>query len=482
MREAGILLPIFSLPSRRGIGSLGAEAREFIDFLSRCGQSVWQILPIGPTSFGDSPYQSPSAFAGNPYFISLDTLAEQGLLYPEELACYEEGTIDYGALFLERIDLLRRAWSRFDQKDERYRNFCRENQSWLRDYAVFMVHKEKNGYRSLDCWNTIPVGNGAETEEELSFWYFVQHQFYTQWDEMHAYAASRGVKILGDIPIYVSADSAEVLFSPENFLLDARHMPTLVAGCPPDDFAPAGQKWGNPLYNWARLRKDGYAFWVRRLAHAMRCFDMVRIDHFRGFCSFYAIPAAAPDARGGHWEDGPGLSLFEALRKALPQAKIIAEDLGFLDERVRKMLSEIGCPGMKVLQFAFDSREESDYLPHNYTANSIVYTGTHDNDTTIGWYSQLNRRDKKFAKKYLNIRTNKDVQWEFIRAAMASVSDTCVIPMQDYLGLGAEARINTPSTLGNNWKWRMLDGAFTDELAERIYEMTKLYGRLQKKK
>ena len=495
MRKSGILLPVSGIPSKYGIGTFSKQAYEFIDLLEKAGQSYWQILPLGPTGYGDSPYQSFSTFAGNPYYIDLETLIEEGYLTKADCDKCDFGDndeyIDYEKIYLSRFKVLKIAFRNSHiEKDAGYREFVESNGYWLEDYALYMAVKNSFKGASWSEWDEdIRLRKPAAVKrylekyaEEVAFYKFQQYLFAKQWFALKEYANRKKIEIIGDIPIYVASDSADTWANPELFQLDDTLTPVAVAGCPPDAFSATGQLWGNPLYRWDYHKKTGYAWWMKRIAYCYQLYDVVRIDHFRGFDEYYAIPFGDPTAEFGQWEKGPGYDIFKTMKAQLGNKAVIAEDLGFLTKSVINLVKRTGYPGMKVLQFAFDSREESDYLPHNYSANSIVYTGTHDNDTTLGWYSQLARRDKKFAKRYLNIRSNKDVQWAFIRAAMASVSDTCVIPMQDYLGLGAEARINTPSTLGNNWKWRMLDGAFTDELAERIYEMTKLYGRLQKKK
>ncbi len=493
MRKSGILMPVSSIPSRYGIGTFSRQAYAFIDSLEKAGQSYWQILPLGPTGYGDSPYQSFSTFAGNPYYIDLEALIEAGWLTRADCDGCDFGDddeyIDYEKIYLSRFKVLKKAFrnSRIGKEAE-FQAFVEENSDWLDDYALYMAVKNSFGGRSWSEWDEdIKLRRPAALKryrekyaEEVDFYRFQQYLFAGQWFALKEYANRKKIEIIGDIPIYVAFDSADTWANPELFQLDETLTPTAVAGCPPDSFSATGQLWGNPLYRWDYHKKTGYAWWMKRIAYCYKLYDVVRIDHFRGFDEYYSIPYGDETAEFGHWEKGPGYDIFRTMKTQLGRKAVIAEDLGFLTKSVIDLVKKTGYPGMKILQFAFDSREENDYLPHNYAANSIVYTGTHDNDTTIGWFSQLKRKDKRFARKYLNIRGNKDIQWVFIRAAMASVSDTCVIPMQDYLGLGAEARINIPSTLGTNWKWRMLDGAFTDELAERIREMTKLYGRLQR--
>lgn len=491
MRRSGILLPVSSIPSEYGIGTFSKQAYKFIDLLERAGQSYWQILPLGPTGYGDSPYQSFSTFAGNPYYIDLESLIEEGYLTREDCDQCDFGDderyIDYEKIYLSRFKVLRTAFDNSHiEEDKEFQTYVEENGYWLEDYALYMAVKNSFGGKSWSEWDEdIRLRKPdamkkylEEYAEEVEFFKFQQYLFAKQWTALKAYANKKKVRIIGDIPIYVAFDSADTWANPELFQLDDTLTPIAVAGCPPDAFSATGQLWGNPLYRWEYHRETGYAWWMKRIAYCYKLYDVVRIDHFRGFDEYYSIPYGDETAEFGHWEKGPGYDIFKTMKAQLGNKAVIAEDLGFLTDTVIKLVKKTGYPGMKILQFAFDSREESDYLPHNYGKNSIVYTGTHDNDTTMGWYTKLNRKDKAFARKYLDIRSSKDVQWVFIRAAMASVADTCVIPMQDYLGLGTEARINVPSTLGTNWKWRMLRGEFTEELAERIYDMTKLYNRI----
>ena len=493
MRKSGILLPVSSIPSRYGIGTFSKHAYDFRDLLEMAGQSYWQILPLGPTGYGDSPYQSFSTFAGNPYYIDLETLVEEGYLTKEDCEAFDFGDndryIDYEKIYLSRFKVLRTAYHNSHiEEEEAFRDYVEENAYWLEDYALYMAVKNSFDGKSWTRWDEdIKLRKPEamqryreEYAEELEFYKFQQYLFAKQWTALKKYANQKKIQIIGDIPIYVALDSADTWANPELFQLDDTLTPIAVAGCPPDAFSATGQLWGNPLYCWEYHKETEYAWWMKRIDYCYKLYDVVRIDHFRGFDEYYSIPYGDETAEFGHWEKGPGYDIFRTMKAKLGNKAVIAEDLGYLTDTVIKLVKKTGYPGMKILQFAFDSREESDYLPHNYGTNSVVYTGTHDNDTTLGWYTVLNRRDKAFAKKYLDIRSRKDVQWVFIRAAMASVSDTCVIPMQDYLGLGTEARTNLPSTLGTNWKWRMLQGEFTEELAERICDMTKLYGRFNK--
>lgn len=492
MRRNGMLLPIASLPSPYGIGGFSKEAYEFIDLLEETGQKLWQILPLGPTSYGDSPYQSFSTFAGNPYFIDLDTLAEKGWLTKEacEASDYgdNESYIDYGRIYNSRFVLLKQAFLNSDiLSDEKFTEFCKDNQHWLPDYALYMALKNQNDGKSWIEWEEETRLRKPEAveyykkelEEECNFYEFLQYEFHEQWTKVKEYAHKKGIQIVGDVPIYVAFDSADTWANPELFQLDEKNLPLGVAGCPPDAFSATGQLWGNPLYNWAYHKKTGYDWWLKRIAYCFDLYDIVRIDHFRGFDEYYSIPYGDETAVNGHWEKGPGMDLFNTVKEKLGELDIIAEDLGFLTESVFQLLKDSGYPGMKVLQFAFDPSEDSDYLTYKYQRNCVVYTGTHDNDTTAGWFEKLSDGDKDVALRYMNsFYTPKEEQhWDLIALAMRSTADTCIIPVQDFLGLGSEARINMPSTLGDNWKWRMTKGAFSEELKEKIRRMTKLYGR-----
>ena len=493
MRKSGILLPVSSLPSAYGIGCFSGEAYEFIDKLKAAGQSYWQILPLGPTSYGDSPYQSFSSFAGNPYFISLDDLVEDGYLTREDCTSCDFGDneeyVDYEKLYKNRFLLLRKAYENSHIQDNvEFQSFVLENKDWLDNYALYMAVKT---HFNNTCWvewdGDIKLRKPEALKkyqkkyaDEVEFYQFQQYLFAKQWKALKAYANQNGIKIIGDIPIYVAFDSSDAWANPELFQFDENCNPIAVAGCPPDGFSATGQLWGNPLYRWEYHKETGYVWWLNRLEATFEKYDVLRIDHFRGFDEYYAIPYGEPTAENGQWEPGPGYDLFKTMKAALGKKEIIAEDLGFLTPSVLKLVKKTGYPGMKVLQFAFDSREESDYLPHNYTKNCVVYTGTHDNDTTEGWFTALSAKDRCFCRSYLDMkgRGQGKIHTALIRTALASVADTAIIPMQDYLGLDSRARINTPSTLGNNWKWRMKADAFTGELAEEIRKITKLYGRL----
>ena len=495
MRRNGMLLPIASLPSPYGIGGFSKEAYEFIDLLEETGQKLWQILPLGPTSYGDSPYQSFSTFAGNPYFNSLDELIEEGVLTRAECEKVNwgkaKGSIDYEKIYNGRYPLLRKAYERSKvSENPEYQKFVKENSWWLSDYALFMAVKGR--FDNVEWtkwaedirlrWKWAMDYYREELYYDIEFQQYMQFKFHEQWMKLKAYANENGIKIIGDIPIYVAMDSADTWAHPELFQLDEENVPTAVAGCPPDGFSATGQLWGNPLYRWDYHRETGYAWWISRLHYVFQMYDVVRIDHFRGFDEYFSIPHGAENAIGGHWEKGPGIDLFRKVEQALGWKQVIAEDLGYVTDSVREMVRESGFPGMKVLEFAFDSRDSgcaSDYLPHNYEKNCVVYTGTHDNDTLCGWYKVLDPEDLKLSQKYMNnANTSKsEIHWDFIRLALASVADLCIIPLQDYLGLGSEARINTPSTLGNNWRWRIKQGCLTKELADQIRELTTLYGR-----
>lgn len=488
MRSSGILMPISALPGAYGIGSLGDPAMRFVDFLKAAGQKSWQILPIGPTGYGNSPYQSFSAFSGNPYLIDPELLRRQGLLTQAECALHQEaeGTpISYQRLFETRCDLLRHAVSRLDREDPSLLRFCEENKDWLSEYSLFMALKEENGYCSWQQWSdelrlrrpTVLQETRERLKEEIFFQSAVQYLFYAQWYALKAYANAQGVRLIGDIPIYVSPDSSDLWVDPALFQVDEQVRLTRVAGCPPDGFSASGQVWGNPLYAWEAHKRTDYAWWGRRLRHASQVYDVVRIDHFRGFAGYFSIQAGADTAVDGCWCPGPGTDFIDGIKKLVPQAEIIAEDLGHLTDDVRALLAYSGFPGMKVLQFAFDSREASDYLPHHYYHNCVVYTGTHDNTTTADWCFSAPPEDVAYAKRYLGCAPDQDFTASMIRQALACVADTAIIPMQDWLGLGREARINTPSTLGDNWVWRVDPSCLNDALAGHIAAMCTLYGR-----
>ncbi len=479
---------ISSLPSKYGIGALGSEAYKFVDFLRNAGQSYWQVLPVCPTSFGDSPYQSCSAFAGNPYFIDLDALMEEGLLKQKEIDNYFFGdnpeSVDFKRMFENRYPILRTAYKRFEPTED-YDRFVSENDFWLDDYALFMALKENDHFRCWIYWDDDMRFLSPEKEIEvrekfarnIGFYKFIQYKFYQQWYKLKAYANSAGIKIIGDMPIYVALDSAEVWRTPEYFELDENKLPKRVAGCPPDSFSEDGQLWGNPLYDWQKMDEDGYRWWIRRIEMSFKLYDKVRIDHFRGFESYYAIDFAKEDAKEGVWEKGPGMKLFNAVKSALGDVDIIAEDLGFLTEDVHNLLRDSGYPGMRVLEFAFNPYEDNMYLPHNLECNTVSYTGTHDNDTFTGYYSKTRGEERAFINSYLGVKRSKEAAAAAIRMLMVSRSDTVIIPVQDYLSRGSEARMNIPSTVGGNWLWRVKADDLTADLAQKIKEITKTFRR-----
>ena len=512
MRESGILMPVSSLPGPYGIGCFGAEALKFVDFLAAAGQHIWQLLPLSPTGYGDSPYQSCSAFAGNPYFIDLDALKADGLLTAAQLKAEKWGddplSVDYGTLYTSRYKVLRTAYAAWREKyaglhgcahyyPDDYYAFALANDSWLNDYALYMALKTANGMKSWTEWpreyrlrDAAALAKfAAEQEEEIGFWKFLQYEFATQWKKVKDYANAKGVKILGDIPIYVSADSVDAWVGGELFELDAQGGFARVAGCPPDYFSADGQLWGNPLYNWPYHKQTGYAWWIRRVRHALGIYDLLRIDHFRGFDTYWAIPAGSSTACTGKWEIGPRMDLFHALEAALGKLPIIAEDLGELFPSVRELLADSTFPGMKVLQFAFGGGD-NEYLPHNHVKNSVVYPGTHDNTTLTDWWvNAAPAKEKANAAAYLHLTPCKPTAKEvaavrtdaartaLLRAALGSVADRAIIPMADWLGLGAEAHLNTPGKLGGNWAWRAAEGFDTALLAGRIEAECAVYCR-----
>ena len=491
MRSSGVLMSLTSLASPYGVGTMGAQARTFVDFLHDAGQSWWQLLPTGPTGYGDSPYQSFSTFAGNPYLIDLDELAGEGLLEPEEYRALDWGDdpaeVDYGLLYRQRFPVLRLAVERLlADVPEDYPVFLATNGTWLPDYALFMALKNANGG---DPWWQWPrplrfreraalADARRELSGEIAFWQGLQYLFFHQWRALKSYANGQGVGFIGDLPIYVARDSADVWARPDQFQLDEELLPTEVAGVPPDAFTADGQLWGNPLFNWEKMAGEGYGWWIERIRRQRGAYDLLRIDHFRGFEAYYAIPYGEETAKNGRWRPGPGMALFRAVEHALGKQPIIAEDLGYLTEGVRRLLQDTGFPGMKVLQFAFDSREESDYRPHTYPHNCVAYVGTHDNDTALGWLAACAPDDRDFAIDYLKLTEAEGYHWGLMRGVLSSTADLAVVTAQDLLGLGSEGRMNEPSTLGGNWAWRALPGVFTPELAQRLRHETALYGRL----
>ncbi len=495
MRSSGILMHITSLPGSYGVGTMGKQAFAFVDFLKEAGQSMWQILPLTPTGYGDSPYQSCSSFAGNHYLIDLETLIGEGLLTKEEVEpidwCWKETKADFGKLYNNRLKVLRIAFSRFKDVKGEFAKFRSANSGWLSDFAMFMALKGKYAGAPWYNWEEgvkmrRPEAMDAawrELGEDCMFYAFVQYMFNKQWTALRTYANSNGIQIIGDVPIYVPLDSVEVWSNPEMFQLDETLTPKVIAGCPPDAFSADGQLWGNPIYDWEKMKKDGYSWWLKRLAAAGEWYDIVRMDHFRGLEAYWAVPNGAATARAGKWVKGPDMAFVEAVKKGLPKLKMIAEDLGFLTQEVLDLRDNSGFPGMKVLEFAFDSREPSDYLPHTYTRNSVVYTGTHDNMTMRQWFETASKDAKAYAIEYMGLTETEGLVLGTIRTAMSSVSDMCIIQMPDWLNLGGEARMNFPGTLSDaNWTWRAEKTDFSKELAKKICNMTKLYGRLVEEK
>jgi len=483
-------MPISSLPSKFGTGTLGREAYDFVDFLKSCKQEYWQILPNGPTGFGDSPYQSFSAYAGNPYWVDLEILADEKLLTHTEIKKSgfknDPDFIDYGDLYEKRFALLEKAAARVKPFDEEFLAFCADNAEWLDDFALFMALKDENGMAAFALWpREYRIYNGKKLikirerlREKIHSRKVVQYLFYKQWKVFKNYANKNGIKIIGDIPIYVSPDSSDLWANHRLFQIDKNREMIFIAGCPPDYFNETGQRWGNPLYNWNYHKKQEYEWWIKRIRHAGELFDVVRIDHFRGFAGYYSIPATCETAEIGEWRKGPGKNLISAFKEKVPELMIIAEDLGFMTPEVRRLLKFSGYPGMKVLQFAFDGSEKNEYLPHKYNVNSIVYTGTHDNTTLRGWIKTAEANEIKFAKKYLNIRRDYELADAIIKVAMESKSEICIIPIQDWLGLGEEARINTPGTDEGNWRFRVRKRALSEKLADKILKITEESGRL----
>ncbi len=494
MRSSGILLHISSLPSEHGIGTFGKEAYRFVDFLCKAGQTYWQILPIGITSFGDSPYQSFSTFAGNPYFIDPDLLCKDGYLEKSDYAMLDFGKnpekADFGKLYENRYKMLETAYANFKKSPaEDFDAFCAENAAWLEDFALFMALKREHRGASWQTWEKAlkrreKAAMDAARErlsEKMDFWRVTQYFFFKQWFALKAYANKKGIKIIGDLPIYVSLDSADVWENPEDFELDASLAPVNVAGCPPDDFSASGQRWGNPLYNWKKMQKKGFPWWCRRVEAAAKTYDVLRIDHFRGFEAYWSIPAADKTAKNGKWVKGPGYALFATLEKKLGKLPIIAEDLGFLTDGVKKLLKKTDFPGMKVLEFAFDPEGDSEYLPHNIGKNYVAYIGTHDNEPALLWLEKSPKDTAEFAKSYMHLTKEEGYNWGYIRTLLACPADTAIMQMQDILALSDGARMNTPSVASGNWAWRMKGECINDWLAEIIYKKTALYRRLPEK-
>ena len=491
-RGSGVLAHPTSFPGRHGIGDLGEAAFRFVDWLTLGAQSSWQVMPLGPTGFGDSPYASPSAFAGNPLLISLDWLAGDGLLEGSDFANQPElpaHEVDFGRVIPYKIGLLRRAFDRFRAgagavQRPAFEAFARDETGWLDDFALFMAVKDAHGGQPWTTWEEgIALREPAAVEDwrrrlaaEVRFHQFVQFQFRRQWGELKRYANERGVRIIGDVPIFVAHDSADVWANRALFRLDPQGQPTVVSGVPPDAFTDRGQRWGNPLFDWKAAEATGYAWWVSRVRATLGLVDVIRIDHFRGFAAAWVVPADAPTAAAGRWERGPGAAVFDALRSSLDDLPFIVEDLGLITSDVDALRVELGLPGMKVLQFAFGGGAENAYLPHNYERNCVVYTGTHDNQTTIGWFSTRGEREREAAQRYLG-RDGGDAAWDFIRLALSSVADTAIVTLQDVMRLGDEARMNTPGRAEGNWGWRYLEHHLNPGLAAGMGELTATYGR-----
>ncbi|MBE6818205.1 MAG: 4-alpha-glucanotransferase [Ruminococcaceae bacterium] len=489
-RSSGILMPIFSLPSPYGIGTLGKAAYDFIDFLAAAGQSYWQILPVGPTSYGDSPYQSFSTFAGNPYFIDLDLLIKEGLLKKSEVTALDWGNdseaVDYEKVYNNRFQVLRKAFARGFEKDRAaFAAFEKEN-AWLEDYALYMAVKKHFGMQCWTEWEEEAIRlhkpeavrqYREKLSEDVAFYAYLQFLFYNQWEKLRAYAKENCIGIIGDVPIYVALDSADVWANPKYFQLDEKNIPLEVAGVPPDYFSEDGQLWGNPLYNWEYMKAEGYGWWIRRIDGAGKLYDVVRIDHFRGFESYWAVPYGEKTAKKGKWVKGPGIELVKTLTNWFPQISFIAEDLGILTEDVRMLLKESELPGMKVLEFAFNGKDASNYMPHRFERNCVCYTGTHDNTTLAAWLKEAAPKELAQVKKYLGLNSAEGFRWGVIRGGMSSTAALFMAQMQDYLGLGASARINTPGTDTGNWRWRLQKGAATKQLAKKIAEITARYER-----
>jgi 4-alpha-glucanotransferase len=490
-RSAGILLHPTSLPGPYGIGDLGPAARAWVDVLVSARQTWWQILPLGPTGFGDSPYQSFSAFAGNRYLISPDALAQDGLVHPDDLAGVQSPAdhVDYGAVIPFKIALLARAWENFQSGSAAalrgpFETFCAQEAHWLNDYALFMALKDAHGGAGWQDWPAELVRREPAALKDarrqlartVGLHQFTQFLFFRQWREVKRYANERGVRLIGDVPIFVSADSADVWANPGLFHLDEERRPTVVAGVPPDYFSATGQLWGNPLYDWDALKRTGYAWWVARLRATLGQVDLVRLDHFRGFEAYWEVPAGMPTAEVGRWAPAPGAELIETLRQALGGLPLVAEDLGLITPEVEALRDRFGLPGMRILQFAFYGNPDDRFLPHNYERNTLVYPATHDNDTTVGWYSTLNEKDRAFLHRYLPCATG-DIAWDLIRLAWGSVADYALASLQDVLSLGSEARMNKPAQPSGNWAWRFTADMLTPERLGRLADITEVYSR-----
>ncbi len=494
-RSSGILMAVSSLPSPYGIGTLGKAAYEFADFLHAAGQHFWQMLPLGPTSYGDSPYQCFSVYAGNPYFIDLDLLVEDGLLKKREVSSCRWGSdpryVDYSRIYQSRFRVLRKAYERGWQRDaDAVSAFCAQNAGWLGDYALYMAVKQHFGMASWIDWPDADIRlrrSGEvleryrrELRDDVDFYTYLQFLFYRQWNALKAYIHGLDIRIIGDLPIYVPLDSADVWSEPAFFQLDEQRLPTDVSGVPPDYFAADGQLWGTPLYDWGAMERDGFGWWIRRIDGARRLYDVIRIDHFRGFDSYWAVPYGEKTAKNGVWRRGPGMKLVRVLNDWFSDVEYIAEDLGYPTPTVAQLLQDSGWPGMKVLEFAFDARDTSSYLPHAYSENSICYTGTHDNSPLMLWKEEAAPEDIAYCGEYLGLNEREGFNWGVIRGGMGSVTRLFIAQMQDYLGLGAGHRMNVPGTPAGNWRWRMLPGEAGAALAEKLRHITELYGRCQR--
>jgi len=488
-RSSGILMHISSLPGEYGIGDFGKEAYKFVDFLEKTKQKNWQVLPLGITGFGDSPYQSFSAFAGNPYFIDLDEFIKKGYLKKQEIVNHNLGDnpkrVNYGLLFKNKMKLLRMAYenSKFELKNTLKDYYEKEN--WLREFALFMAIKNHHDNKSWLYWDENFKDKNSkevlefenENQDEVYFWVFTQYCFLKQWLDLKSYANIKGINIIGDLPIYIAEDSSDMWGDTDLFHLDKNFFPKTVAGVPPDEFSDKGQLWGNPLYDWDAMEKDKYKWWIKRFEHSFKLYDILRIDHFRGFESYWEVDYDREDAVIGQWTKGPGMKLFAKVEKELGKLNILAEDLGIITDEVRKLLKDTGFPGMKILQHAFDSKGESEHVPHLYNKNTVVYTGTHDNSTIKGWFENLPKDDMEYAIRYLKLNYDEGLNWGIIRGAWSSVAYLAITTMQDILNYGDSATMNRPSTVGNNWVWRMEESEISDEVIKRLRDLTILYRR-----
>ena len=499
-RSSGVLLHPTSLPGAFGIGDLGPEGYKFIDFLVKAGQSLWQVLPLGPTGYGDSPYACYSAFAGNTLLISPERLVSEGLLDSAPSLDTKKHRIDFGEAHKFKEEILRKAYKQYLKTTDTalrsaFETFAQEQAHWLEDYALFRALKDANGGVAWNEWEPALVRRAPaaieraqeQLREEVEAQMFYQFLFFRQWFALKTYANEHGVRIVGDLPIFVAQDSADVWTNPDQFKLDKNGKPIVVAGVPPDYFSSTGQLWGNPLYNWERMQTDGFKWWIERVRATLTVVDIARVDHFRGFAACWEIPGGDKTAERGQWVEAPGRELFTAIRKTLGELPIIAEDLGVITPDVVALREEFGFPGMRILQFGFGSDSKNIDLPHNYVPNVVAYTGTHDNDTTVGWFESVAgegstrtakqiEREREFCLNYLNTKGD-EIHWDFIRTVLASVANTAIVPLQDLLGLGTEARMNLPNSTEGNWAWRCASGALTDEIAARLKQLTELYGR-----